>query len=286
MTTVSTKEEDYLEVDKEIRNQKYCLLSFLSPDKILVNKETYYISHFLKKLSKDIETLFNGLKDKYPADEELINNIKDDHSYLFDIKQLDEQYKFVKEINSTIVENDFHKDNNFQTSMRGIKVRGSFSSIEEAKNRSEFLKKIDKNHDIYIAEVGCWCPFSPNPGDLENQEYGETQLNTLMKEYKKNQEERDEVFEKRKIDSISRNNVIHEEEEVDEEEIKLSDITKNVFIDEDPWLQKSAEGISSTTIPISDDGTTVTNNTTTPPVETTTATVETTTSPVETTTEQ
>ena len=53
--------------------------------------------------------------------------------------------------------------------------------------RSEFLKKQDKNHNIFIGQVDIWCPWSPNPDDLSNQEYSETQLNTLMKEYKKNQ---------------------------------------------------------------------------------------------------
>jgi hypothetical protein len=33
---------------------------------------------------------------------------------------------------------------------------------------------------------------------LENQEYAETQLNTLMKEYKKNMNDKDVVFENRK----------------------------------------------------------------------------------------
>jgi hypothetical protein len=60
------------------------------------------------------------------------------------------------------------------------------------------LKKIDNKFNIYIAQVGCWCPWSPNPECLDNQEYSETQLNTLMKEYKNNMDNRDIVFENRK----------------------------------------------------------------------------------------
>ena len=82
--------------------------------------------------------------------------------------------------------------------MRGIKVRGVFDTIEEARNRSEFLKRFDDKFNIYIAQVGCWCPWSPNPDALENQEYSETQLNTLMKQYKQNMEEKDTVFDERK----------------------------------------------------------------------------------------
>ena len=70
-------------------------------------------------------------------------------------------------------------------------------------NRSEFIKKIDNKFNIYIAQVGCWCPWSPNPDCLENQEYAETQLNTLMKEYKKNMNDKDIVFENRKASLFS-----------------------------------------------------------------------------------
>jgi hypothetical protein len=111
---------------------------------------------------------------------------------------MNDQYAFYKSVNNDELEANYHKDNNFITSMRGIKVRGTFDTIEEAKIRSEFLKKIDNKFNIYIAQVGCWCPWSPNPECLENQEYSETQLNTLMKEYKKNMDNRDIVFENRK----------------------------------------------------------------------------------------
>jgi hypothetical protein len=111
---------------------------------------------------------------------------------------MSEQYGFYKSVNNQELEASYHRDNNFITSIRGIKVRGVFDTIEEAKNRSEFIKKLDSKFNIYIAQVGCWCPWSPNPDCLENQEYAETQLNTLMKEYKKNMNDKDVVFENRK----------------------------------------------------------------------------------------
>ena len=187
-----------------------------------------------------METLFNGLLTKYPDDKEMIENIKSDHSYLFDVNALDEQYKFKKTLNSEEVEKEFHKDNNFQTTISGVKVRGVFDTYEQAKNRSEFLHKKDKNHNIFIGTVGCWCPFSPNPDDLQDQEYSETQLNTLMKEYKKNQNERDEVFEKRKQDAIT-NSIIKEEDETDDTTIELEKGIEKVFTETDAWSQKKEE---------------------------------------------
>lgn len=237
---VTTKEHDYLDEDKPIKNQNYCLVSFISPEDVIRNKESYYVKAFLDKFSKDMDTLFNGLKNINPDNTELIDNIKKEHNYLFDVDELDSQYKFSKSVNESDVERLYHKENNFQTSMRGIKVRGVFDTIDEARLRSEFLKKQDKNHNIFIGQVGCWCPWSPNPDDLVNQEYSETQLNTLMKEYKKNQESKDEIFEKRKLDSINSSKleeVKEDDENVNEVENKMSELD-TVFTEKDPWSQK------------------------------------------------
>jgi len=193
-TLVSTKDVDYLDEDKPIRNQNYCCLSFLSPEDVLVNKETYYFSRFLSNFSKDMGTLLDNLALKYPDSKELVDTIKSNHNYVFDTKEMDEQYKFFKSVHSSDIEANFHRENNFMTSVRGIKVRGVFDTVEEAKNRCEFLKKMDSKFDIFIGQVGCWCPWSPNPNDLQDQEYSETQLNTLMKQYKKNMDDRDEVL--------------------------------------------------------------------------------------------
>jgi hypothetical protein len=226
-TLVSTKEVDYLDEDKPIRNQNYCLLSFLSPEEILVNKEAYYFSKFLNNFGKDIKSLLDNLENKYPDSKDLIETIKSNHGYLFSSKEMDEQYKFFKSVNSGDIESEFHRENNFSTSVRGIKVRGVFDTVDEAKNRCEFLKKIDNKFDIFIGQVGCWCPWSPNPNDLQNQEYSETQLNTLMKQYKKNMDDRDEVFDKRRNDTISKTT-------------KNDDLADDLAKD-DPWTARKRE---------------------------------------------
>ena len=185
---VTTKERDYLDEDKAIRGQNYGLVSFLSPEDILKDKEVYYFSRFLDKFGKDMSSLLDGLQNKYPDSADLVNTIRSNHAYIFNSDELNEQYKFFKDTNSGEIETDFHRENNFRTSMRGIKIRGVFDTVEEAKARSEFIKKYDDKFDIYICQVGCWCPWSPNPNDLNDQEYSETQLNTLMKQYKQNME--------------------------------------------------------------------------------------------------
>ncbi len=151
---------------------------------------------------------------------------------------MQEQYKFFKSTNSTEIESDYHRDNNFQTSIRGLKVRGVFDTIEEAKNRSEFLKKIDNKFDIFIGQVGVWCPWSPNPNDLQNQEYSETQLNTLMKKYKENMQSKDILFEQRKQDQV---NLAKANVKSTSEVSELADNLSKV----DPWTEHKQQQAST-----------------------------------------
>ena len=194
----SVKEVDYLDEDKPIRGQNFVLLSFLSPEDVLVNTEAYMFNKFITKFSEDMTKLLDGITEKYSDAKGFVDSVKENNAFIFNPKDMSEQYGFYKSVNNQELETSYHRDNNFVTSIRGIKVRGVFDTIEEAKNRSEFVKKIDNKFNIYIAQVGCWCPWSPNPDCLENQEYAETQLNTLMKEYKKNMNDKDVVFENRK----------------------------------------------------------------------------------------
>ena len=219
---VSTKERDYLDEDKPIRGQNYCLVSFLSPEDILKEKEVYYFSRFIDKFGKDMKTLLDGIETKYPDSAELVKTIRSNHDYIFSANDLDSQYKFFKDTNSHEIETDFHKENDFKTSMRGIKIRGVFDTMEEAKSRSEFIKRQDSKFDIYICQVGCWCPWSPNPNDLTDQEYSETQLNTLMKQYKQNMDSKDELFEQRKADLMAKS--------------KVSNVADDLADQKDPWL--------------------------------------------------
>lgn len=221
---VSVKEVDYLDEDKPIRGQNFVLLSFLSPEDVLVNKEAYMFSQFIDKFSKDMTTLLDGIAAKYSDSKDFVDSVKENNAFIFDAKDMSEQYGFYKSIHNQELESSYHRDNNFTTSIRGIKVRGVFDTIEEAKNRSEFIKKIDNKFNIYIAQMGCWCPWSPNPDCLENQEYAETQLNTLMKEYKKNMNDKDVIFEARKT-SLSVNTLSESSEvnAVDDNEIVLEE---------------------------------------------------------------
>ena len=58
--------------------------------------------------------------------------------------------------------------------------------------RAKKLQKSDPDHNIYVGQVGKWLPWDPKPSDVGEQEYAEEQLNTLMKKYKENEEQREQ----------------------------------------------------------------------------------------------
>lgn len=199
---VSVKEEDYLEEDPALRGQNYVCLSFISPEDILKKKDCFIFEKYLKNFSNEMIEFFNNLSNKYENDADALNSIKERYEAIFNSDKIQEDYNFFQQINEQDLNKDFYEQNDFQTSIRGIKVRGVFDSMKEANIRAEVLKRIDDKFHIYIGQVGCWLPWNPNPNDIQSQEFTETNLNTLMKKYKENQDKKDEFYESRKKDMM------------------------------------------------------------------------------------
>lgn len=203
---IPVKEIDYLEEDKQIRGQNYVCLSFISPEDVILNKEVFTFNKFIGQFGKDVKEMLENVKTKYPESEDMIQTIIENYSYVFEQKELQDQYSFYKTQNHDDINKDYYANNEFQTSIRGIKVRGVFDTIDEARIRAKVLNKMGDKFNIYVGQVGCWCPWSPDPNMLEDQEYAETELNTLMKKYKDNMSIRDLDFETRKTDKLSQLN--------------------------------------------------------------------------------
>jgi hypothetical protein len=199
---VSVKEEDHLDEDKPIRNQNFVCLSFLSPEDVLLDKEVAFFNKYISSFSTQVSELFDALSEKYPDDKNMLQVVRENHAHVFNVNELQDQYKFYKALNREVLESEFHKEHEYRTTVRGIKVRGVYDTLKEAQVRAEVLKKMGDKFNIYVAQVGCWCPWSPNPEELENQEYAETQLNTLMNKYKENASNRDEFYAMRKDEKI------------------------------------------------------------------------------------
>lgn len=84
----------------------------------------------------------------------------------------------------------------------GLKIRGIADSIDTAKNLCKRLLRIDNNYDIYTVEVGKFFPLTVDPLQIQDVEYQNEQLNTLVKSYLENRQNADELWHKRKSEMI------------------------------------------------------------------------------------
>jgi hypothetical protein len=153
-----------------------------------------------KALAAKIGTLREALSKKTGADLEahVKGNLND-----FKETTIVEDYEKYMVVNRQRLEDEFHKQNNFQTSMHGLKVRGVYSTYEQAAARAKALNKKDPYFNVYVADVGEWLPWDPEPEEVQNQEYANDNLNKLMQAYKENAAKRDAFFEEEKRQKLA-----------------------------------------------------------------------------------
>lgn len=82
-----------------------------------------------------------------------------------------------------------------------IKVRGSFSTIEECEKRIKRLQIKDTYFNMFIAEVGKWGNLMTDE-QLKNQDidsmYQDERMNKMIKDYKENKDKVDKEYAERK----------------------------------------------------------------------------------------
>jgi len=197
---------DLLDEDKPIAGQKFVCVSFLSPDKILKKREAFFFEQFLKDydFSKSLEKFqqfLNFTSYKYNLDfEKIMEDFRDFTKTEVETLRsttIDDDYKNFVDAREEQLEKEFGETHNFQTSVRGLKVRGSFPSQEEAELRCKMLREVDPNHDIFVGPVGMWMPWEPEAYKTGRVEYLEKELNELMSEKVKNESKAKEEFETR-----------------------------------------------------------------------------------------
>ena len=218
--------EDFLEVDPPIGGQSYTCLSFISPEKVLADKNLQFMHKFLKTIGKNYDLDETSIVAKY-------------QDFLY--------------INEDKLQAEYDHVHDFKTSTRGVKVRGTYSSLKEAQMKAAKLQKTDPNFNVYIGQVGYWLPWDPRPDAIEGQEYAESELNELVKKYKENQTNKDSHFRenieyvKDQQDKANKANkalqVNDEDESVEttDTESALGVDNTPVMNDIDPWLQRKQE---------------------------------------------
>ena len=208
--TVNPKYIDLLEEDKPISGQKFVCVSFVSPENVLTQKNQFFFSEFLKhydfsKSTKKFHQYLNFISFKYNIKmDELMNDFEEyvkTESDTFELDEIKDEYKNFMDANEENLQDEFGKINDFQTNVRGLKVRGCYSTQEEAELRCKLLREVDPNHNVYVGPVGMWMPWEPEAYKTGKVEYLEEELNQLMSEKIKNEEKAKQEFEKRILET-------------------------------------------------------------------------------------
>lgn len=204
--SANPKYVDVLDEDKAVAGQKFVCISFISPEKIIKDKNVFLFEEFLKQweLKKGLEKytqFLHYISYKYSVNfdtlsEDLQEFAKSEKDSLQDGSVLDE-YKTFLDKNEDKLGVAYDEQHQFQTSTRGVKIRGSYPSQAEAELRAKVLREADPNHDVYVGPVGMWMPYHPEAYKTGRVEYLEDELNQLMHEKNKNEAKAKQEFEDR-----------------------------------------------------------------------------------------
>ena len=272
--SVNKKYVDVLDEDKPIAGQKFACVSFISPENIIKQREMYNFQQFLKQwdMNKSLEKFnhflsflaYNYNLNTTNVMADLQEFCKDEKEKLF-ASTLEDDFKNYIDANETTLAEGYNKAHGFQTSVRGLKVRGSFPTQEEAELRCKLLREVDPNHDVYVGPVGLWMPFHPESYKTGRVEYMEEELNQLMLEKNKNEssakvefdkrvrETKEKAMEENKKKALASGNVLTQTIDsegnlvsVKQTDISVADLRKELFEGENVVIdyKKSDHGLS------------------------------------------
>ena len=86
----------------------------------------------------------------------------------------------------------------------GMKIRGCFSTRDEAASHAKRLQKEDALVDIYVVDMYKWLLIPPDRDQIEDVHYQNEKLEEIMQKYRANQTAAASMFEKRKRDMTAK----------------------------------------------------------------------------------
>ena len=202
---------DYLDEDPEIPTQKYCIVSFLSPEKVIKQKQEFLFEKFVQYMNYDwkvkgLEHFMAFLSKKYSL--KIDDLLKDASEFAKvrdqEIKETDiaEQYQVFLLKHEKELQEEFDNKVEFRTNVRGVKVRRAFATVEEAQIMAKVLQRRYPKDNLYIGKVGAWLPWDPSEHLMPEVEYAEQELNELMRKYKENESKKEMFFAEQREEAI------------------------------------------------------------------------------------
>jgi len=194
---------DFLDEDPEIPTQKYCIVSFLSPEKVIQDKSRFFFSKFIEFMNYDwkvkgLEHYMAFLSKKYNlkiddllADAAEFSKVRDKEIRETD---LEEQYQVFLLKHEKELQEQYDNKVEFKSNVRGVKVRRCFPTVEEAQVMAKVFQRKYPKDNLYIGKVGAWLPWDPSEHLMPEVEYAEKELNELMRRYKENEANKEIFF--------------------------------------------------------------------------------------------
>lgn len=197
---------DLCDEDSPLAGQKFACMSFISPEKILKKREVYIFDQFVKqwdftKSMQKYNDFLNFISYKYNLKVDNViadfNDFVKEENAILKSNSVEDDFKTFLDKNEDALNTQFQKENAFQTSVRGLKIRGVYATQEEAEIRCKKLRETDPNHDIYVGPIGIWIPWDPDAYKTGRIEFMEEELNQLHNEKIKNETKAKEEFDRR-----------------------------------------------------------------------------------------
>jgi len=202
---------DYLDEDPEVPTQKYCIVSFISPEKVIADKNRFFFGEFVKFMDYDwkvkgLEHLMAFLSKKYSLkiddllkDAEEFGKVRDKEIRETD---LEEQWQVFLLKHEKETQEKYDQSVEFRTNVRGVKVRRSFATVEEAQVMAKVFQRKYPKDNLYIGKVGAWLPWDPSEHLMPEVESAEKELNELMRRYKENEANKDIFFAEQRAEKV------------------------------------------------------------------------------------
>lgn len=184
------------DIDPPLPGQEWAVWTFISPEKILKDKNLFKFEEFVKRwdFSKRMQAYLkfvNFISYKYNLTSEALHAdfkdfLREESKTLNSGTTIEDDYKHFLEKHEEKLNKEFDAAHNFQTSVRAVKNSGNFATQDEARERAKFIRELFPAYSVRVGPVGqfgVWDPCYQEGGDME---YQNDELNRLVHEKEKN----------------------------------------------------------------------------------------------------
>lgn len=168
-------EIDHLSIDPPLTGQAFACVSFVSPDDVLPLKQGFFLERFVRDVLVPRVGTFTDAVCESPESARAFGD-----ALKGDLTHIHQDFQTYAGREAVALEAEFAALNPLRLTASGFKVRGCCPDLDTARARAEALRRDDPTTDVFVAQVGAWCPFNPSADSVGDAVYDETELNTLM----------------------------------------------------------------------------------------------------------